>query len=257
LLYENKEKSSLVSEEAGFYSEWYFGIVGIRQKDEKAPYECGFLEKVLRLKKGAKILDLCCGHGRITNELASRGYNMTGQDINRFFFKIAKKNADEAGLKINWVKQDMRRIPFKNKFDAVINMFTSFAIFSSDEEDEKVIKQVSKALKRGGKFVMDYVNKDFIIKRYLVDDKRKFKNGYVKIKREYNHIKSSHKDTFDIYIKGKLVKRLENDFRFYSVTELTSMMKRNGFKILNVYGGFGFEPLSFDTKNCIIIAQKM
>ncbi|MCI0449720.1 MAG: class I SAM-dependent methyltransferase, partial [Chlorobi bacterium] len=245
------------ADETGFYSEWYFEIVGIEPKNENAPVECGFLEKVLKLKKGAKMLDLCCGHGRITNVLASRGYDMTGQDINRLYLSIAKKNADEKGLKIKWVKKDMRQIPFKNKFDAVINMFTSFAVFSSDEEDEKVIKQVSKSLKRGGKFVMDYVNKDFIIRRYLFEDRRKIKNGYVKIKREYNHVKSSHRDTFDIYIKGKLVKHIENDFRFYSVTELTSMMKRNGFKILNVYGDFNFAPLSFDTKNCIIVAEKV
>src|SRR5690348_271959 len=91
------------SEEAGFFSEWYFGVVGIRPKDEKAPLECDFLEKVLKIDSGAKILDLCCGHGRITNELAKRGYNMTGQDINGYFLNIAKENADEKGLNVRWV----------------------------------------------------------------------------------------------------------------------------------------------------------
>jgi ubiquinone/menaquinone biosynthesis C-methylase UbiE len=245
------------SEEAGFFSEWYFGIVGIKPKDEKAPIECDFIEKVLNLGKGTKILDLCCGHGRITNELAKRGYEMTGQDINRYFLDIAKRKTDEMGINIRWIKSDMRNVPFEKEFDAVINMFTSFGFFSSDEEDEKVIAQVSKALKKGGKFVMDYVNKDFIIRRYIAEDYREIENGYVKIKREYDHLKCSHKDYFDIYIDNKLVTQFENDFRFYSITELTAMFRRNGFKILNAYGGFDLSPLSFDCKNCIILAEKV
>jgi ubiquinone/menaquinone biosynthesis C-methylase UbiE len=245
------------SEEAGFFSEWYFSVVGIRPKDEIAPHECDFLEKVLNLKKGSKILDLCCGHGRITTELARRGYIMTGQDVNNYFLDIAGNKAREENLNINYIKSDMRRIPYQNEFDAVLNMFTSFGFFGSDEEDEKVIREVSRSLKTNGKFVMDYVNKDFIIRKYMTEDTRKIENGYVKIKREYDHIKSSHLDIFDIYINDKLVKHFTCDFRFYSVTELTSMFKRNGFRTLDVYGNFEFDPLSFDSKGCIIIAEKI
>jgi SAM-dependent methyltransferase len=151
----------------------------------------------------------------------------------------------------------MREIPFENEFDAVLNMFTSFGFFGSDEEDGKVIKAVNKALKMGGKFIMDYVNKDFIIRRYTAEDRREITSGYVKIKRIYDHLKCSHLDLFDIYINDKLVKHVECDFRFYAVTELTAMLTRNGFKILNVFGNFDFAPLSFDTKNCIIVAEKV
>lgn len=244
------------TEEAGFFGEWYFDIVGIKPKDEKAPAECDFIENVLALPKAAKILDLCCGHGRITNVLAERGYKMTGQDINGYFLNIAKENAEEKGLSINWVKSDMREVPYENEFDAVLNMFTSFGFFGSDEEDEKVIKQVYKSLKPGGKFLMDYVNRDFIIRRFLAEDTRQIENGYVKIKRDFDFTKSSHKETFEIYQHDKCIKTANVNFRFYSVTELTSMFKRNSFKILNIYGGFDFQPLSFDAKNCIIVAEK-
>lgn len=253
----SENKLPWYSEEAGFFSEWYFDVVGIRPKDEIAPHECDFIEKVLELKKGSKILDLCCGHGRITTELAKRGYNMTGQDINNYFLDIAGKKAREERLNINYIKSDMRKISYKNEFDAVLNMFTSFGFFGSDEEDEKVIAEINKALKPGGKFLMDYVNKDFIIRRYMTEDTRKIENGYVKIKREYNHVKSSHLDSFDIYINDKLVKHFICDFRFYSVTELTSMFERNGFRIQHVYGNFEFDPLSFDSRGCIIIVEKI
>jgi len=253
----NENQIPWYSDEAGFFGEHYFNIVNIVPVNEDTPNQCDFLEKVLDLKKGSKILDLCCGHGRITTELAKRGYNMTGQDINNYFLDIAGNKAREESLNINYVKSDMRKIPFKNEFDAVLNMFTSFGFFGSDEEDEKVIAEINKALKPGGKFLMDYVNKDFIIRRAKTEDTRQIKDGYVKIKRIYDHLKCSHHELFDIYQNDVFIKRVETDFRFYAASELARMLKVNGFKILKVFGGFDYSPLSFDSKGCIIIAEKI
>lgn len=245
------------SEEAGFFGEHYFDIVNINPVNENTPHQCDFIEKVLGLNNEAKILDLCCGHGRFTNELASRGYKMTGQDINQYFLNIAKKKADDLNLNINWIKSDMREIPFENEFDAVLNMFTSFGYLGSDEEDEKVISAVYDVLKTGGKFLLDYVNKDFIIRRFLAEDRREIPNGYVVISRNYDFLRCSHYETFDIFLNDKFIKRYENHFRFYAASEIASMLERNGFRILNAYGDFDFNPLSLDSKGCIIAAEKI
>ncbi len=252
-----ENKQPWYSDETGFFGEHYFDIVNIDPVNENTPHQCDFIEKVLFLKKGAKILDLCCGHGRITNELAGRGFEMTGQDINSYFLDIAEKNACDMNLSIKWIKGDMRVIPFENEFDAVLNMFTSFGFLGSDEEDEKVIKAINRALKPQGKFLMEYVNKDFIIRRAKTEDTRQIKGGYVKIKRIYDHLKCSHHEYFDIYQNEKFIKRVETDFRFYAASELATLLKRNSFKIMDVYGDFDFGPLSFDSKGCIILAEKM
>jgi SAM-dependent methyltransferase len=245
------------AEETGLFSEWYFELFGGKIGDERTSEHCDFLEKTLSLNKGAKVLDLCCGHGRITNEMAKRGYDMTGQDINNYFMGIAKKKAGELNLNIRWVNSDMRQIPFKEEFDAVVNMFTSFGYFDSDEENEKVIREVNKSLKQGGKFLIDFSHRDFVIKHYKFEDVMGIKNGYAKIKREFDYVKSSHVESIDIFINGEFVKQFLLYFRFYSVSELTAMLSRNGFKILSVYGGFNFRPLSFETNRCIILAEKI
>ena len=252
-----KNNNPWYTEEAGLFSEWYFELFGGKIGDERTSEHCNFLEKTLSLKKGGKILDLCCGHGRITNEMAERGYNMTGQDINNYFMGIAKKKAEELKLIIRWIKSDMREIPFKDEFDAVVNMFTSFGYFEKDEENEKVIKEINKSLKKGGKFIIDISNRDFVIRRYRFEDVMGIKNGYVSINRNFDHIKSSHAETMDIYINGEFVKRLNLYYRFYSVSELTDMLSRNGFKVISFYGGFNFIPLSFETNRCIILAEKI
>ena len=136
-------------------------------------------------------------------------------------------------------------------------MFTSFGYLSSDKEDEKVIKAVYRALKPKGKFILDYVNKDFIIRYYRTEETKKIDKGDLKITREYNFLKSSHIDTYEIITDGKTVKKFISDFRFYSVTELARMLVGNGFHILDVFGNYNSESLSFDSKNCIILAEKI
>ena len=192
----------------------------------------------------------------ITNPLSMRGYEMTGQDINSYFLKLAGNDAIKNGLKVNYIRGDMRTIGFKGYFDAVLSLFTSIGVLESDEEDEKVFKAVNAALKPGGKFLIDYINRDFIMRRYQADDIRTIPGGFVKIKRVHDHIKCSHREVYDIYRNKKHLKHIEINFRFYTVTELTSMLHRSGFRVCSIFGGYEDTPLSFDTKSCFIIAEK-
>src|SRR3972149_5253640 len=130
------------SEEAGLFGEVYLRTFGDLITEEQTQIETNFLETSLKLQPGVKIFDLCCGHGRHSVELAKRGYNVTGQDLNSHFLTVAKESADKAGVNITWIKDDMRNIAFENEFDAVINMFTAFGYLGSDEEDQKVINGV-------------------------------------------------------------------------------------------------------------------
>jgi len=123
------------TEEGGFFSSDYFEEYVDDLTPERTKTEVDFLEKELKLKKGMNILDLACGHGRHAIELAKRGYLMTGQDINASFLKNAKQSAKKAGVEVNWIKSDIRQIPFEDEFDVVLNLFTSFGYLENDEED--------------------------------------------------------------------------------------------------------------------------
>ena len=86
---------------------------------------------LLGLEKGAKILDLCCGIGRHSLELARRGYSIVGVDLTEEYLAKARKQAESEGLNIEFVRNDMRRFCQIESFDAVINMFTAFGYFES------------------------------------------------------------------------------------------------------------------------------
>ncbi|RPI17629.1 MAG: class I SAM-dependent methyltransferase [Ignavibacteriae bacterium] len=245
------------SEEAGLFSEAYLKIFQGKLKAKSTEIESDFVQKTLGLEVDSKILDLACGHGRITIELAKRGFNMTGLDLTKYFLNIAQTDAEIEGLNISWVNSDMRKIPFENEFDAVINMFSAFGYLENDEEDEKVIKEVYKSLKPKGKFLIETNNSLRIIKNYSFESKQDIEGGYVVTKRTFDYLRNRHREDYKIYMNDELFREYSIEFRFYMITELKSMLERNGFNVIKVYGNFDFQELTFDSPRNIILAEKV
>jgi 2-polyprenyl-3-methyl-5-hydroxy-6-metoxy-1,4-benzoquinol methylase len=113
--------------------------------------------ELLDLPPGAEILDCPCGHGRIANALAARGFRVTGLDASEFFLERARADASSRGVEVEYVQGDMRAIPWRGRFDALVNWFTSFGYFS-DDQNKAVLAQFHNALKPGGKFVLETLN---------------------------------------------------------------------------------------------------
>jgi 2-polyprenyl-3-methyl-5-hydroxy-6-metoxy-1,4-benzoquinol methylase len=113
--------------------------------------------ELLDLPPGAEILDCPCGHGRIANALAARGFRVTGLDASQFFLERARADASSRGVEVEYVQGDMRAIPWRGRFDALVNWFTSFGYFS-DDQNKAVLAQFHNALKPGGKFVLETLN---------------------------------------------------------------------------------------------------
>jgi SAM-dependent methyltransferase len=83
---------------------------------------------------------------------------MVGLDLSETLLQLARTDADTQGTKIRWIQGDMRTIPFENTLDAVINVFTSFGYLANEEEDLQVLAQIHKALRPGGRFLLETVH---------------------------------------------------------------------------------------------------
>lgn len=248
---------SWYSEEAGFFGPGYLKKHGDNLTQEKTLAEVDFLEKRLALKKGARVLDCPCGHGRHSVELARRGYDVTGQDLNGFFIEEAKKAAAQAGVSVRWNKGDMREIPFENEFDIALNLFTAFGYLESDEEDQKALAAVAKTLKRGGKFVLDVINRDRVVRNYRPNHWAKLSDSSVVLtEAEFDHTtgRNNEKRT-RIDVDGKR-EEFSLPLRMYTVVELVKMFRKAGFVLKETYGNYGGEPLTFDSKRFILVAEK-
>ncbi len=249
--------TSWYSEEGGFFGPNYLASYADSFPEEKTIKEVDFLETVLGINKGASILDCPCGHGRHSIELAKRGYSVVGQDLSGFFLNKAVQDAKRLGVSVYFRKGDMRDLPFEERFDVAVNLFTAFGYFETEEEDQEFLNAVAKGLKSGGKFFMDFINRDRIIKNWMPTNWQKLSNGLLVCQERTLDLVSSkeHCKSIHIYPDGTQ-KEVEHCLRLYTLRELILMCKRAGLHLLEVFGDFDGSEVSIQSKRVILIVQK-
>jgi SAM-dependent methyltransferase len=136
---------------------YFYGAV----LDQQAPEDVEAIWRLLGLAPGMDVLDLPCGYGRIANLLAQRGCHVTAIDSCESFLSLARHSATQLGVPVEYVRADMRSLPWKRMFDGVVNWFTSFGYFD-DDENRAFLRQVVTVLKPGGAMVMDLSNQHAI-----------------------------------------------------------------------------------------------
>jgi len=120
--------------------------------------EVALILRLLGLPPGAEVLDAPCGHGRIANRVSSLGYRVVGLDATPLFLDVARS----AGSAVEYVEGDLRAMPFEGRFDAAINWFSSFGYFD-DEGNQAVLQGFRRALKPGGKLLIEQASRDFLL----------------------------------------------------------------------------------------------
>jgi len=120
--------------------------------------EVALILRLLELPPGAEVLDAPCGHGRIANRVSSLGYRVVGLDATPLFLDVARS----AGSAVEYVEGDLRAMPFEGRFDAAINWFSSFGYFD-DEGNQAVLQGFRRALKPGGKLLIEQASRDFLL----------------------------------------------------------------------------------------------
>lgn len=226
-----------------------------QRRREMATEDVNNIISLLKLKRGAKILDLCCGVGRHSLEFARRGYLVTGVDLTAMYIREARREAKREGLAIDFVQQDMRRFRRTNTFGAVINLFTSFGYFKTQRDDVRVAEHMHTALKKGGFFVLELMGKEVLARIYQPRDWYELQGAIIMEER----LPSSDWSTLEnrwIILKGNRKKEFRFKLRFYSAVELTMLLKQAGFRKTDVYGDLAGAPYDSKATRLIAVARK-
>jgi ubiquinone/menaquinone biosynthesis C-methylase UbiE len=218
--------------------------------------EVEFICRALNLTKKIKILDLACGPGRHAVELAKKRFNVTCLDFNRQFLDFAKRLAKQNKVSLRVVQSDMGVIPYKNEFDAVINIFSSFGYFKKEKENLKVLKAVSKALKLNGLFLLDLPNKNWLLVKAPKKTWQKIKNNYILEERSFDKKRKVYLNNITIITSDKKMKYTNTLMRLYDLSEIRRKLSDLGFKIIKVYGNYKNEKfIKGISPRMIILAQ--
>lgn len=241
----------------------YFGEDYLRHIEpvlthERTQREVDGIVNLLALPQGSSILDLCCGHGRHAIPLAQRGYQVTGQDLSEVFLREAERAAQAQGVPVHWVHGDMRNIPYENEFDAVINIFTAFGYFENQDEDQKVLRQVSKALKPGGLFLLETLHREGLMRQYVPHMISYYPEGLIELEERSFDLLTSRSEVkiTMIYPDGQ---RKEYGFshRVYTLTELAQMLTLAGLQVKAYSGAWDGSALTIDSFRLILLSQKV
>ncbi len=217
-----------------FASEYYLKVYSHRNESDAENLLALILNNI-DIPINANILDAACGNGRHSLKFAELGYNVVGFDLSKTLLKVAQKNKLSSEFNPNYLCSDIRAIPIKKTFNLILNLFTSFGYFESDEENFSFVEYASNNIIKNGYFVFDYLNPNFV-KNSLVDISHK-KIDNIKIT-EKRKIISNRVEKEIIISDDKNMHRYFESVRLYSFDEILSMFTRYGFEVSKSYGNY-------------------
>lgn len=225
---------------------------------QKARQEIKFLIKALNLGTNQSILDVPCGTGRHTLALAQKGYSVVGLDINDFCLKQARKHCKNR-KNVQIKKGNMLHLAWaKGKFDVLFNLFSSFGFFKEEQENKQVLKSFVQAVKPGGKIVIQTINREYVLKRFIPFQWKEDSAFHVITKREWD-LKTKCVETQEAFLckKSKTFEKYFYRVRLYSISEMKTLLKKSGLKNIRVFGNSsGASVQRFHSSHPIYIAER-
>jgi SAM-dependent methyltransferase len=198
---------------------------------------------------GQDVLDLACGAGRHAAALGRRGARVVGLDLSMPLLLTARHRG--AG---RLVRADMRSLPLDAaRFDAVLNLFTSFGYFASDQEHERVLAEVARVLKPSGHFVLDYLNRSHVAAGLVARDESSA--GRKRVVQERSLSEDGRFVTKTIHLVNEGRSFMER-VRLYERGDLERMMRHVGLEPEAALGDYRGAPLLPASPRCILLARR-
>lgn len=232
--------------ERWFNSPYYHLLYGNRDDGEARK----FLDRLLAhegIPKQGRVLDLACGKGRHAKHINSLGYEVIGIDLSENSISEAQKAESES---LDFFVHDMRQLFWKEHFELVVNLFTSFGYFHNSEDDERMMQGVFDSLKPGGVFVIDFMNAKKVVAN-LVDHEEKSIEGVQFIidrKVESGMIEKSIQ-VVDGETKLRFVEEVDELYR----SDFEELLINSGFSIQDAFGDYNLSAFEEELSDRLII----
>jgi len=201
------------------------------------------------------VLDLCCGFGRISAELARRGFAVTGVDITETYLRTAREEASYENLDIEYVNADAREFVRPGFFDAAVSLYISFGYFSNQKDDLLLLRNVYESLKDGGCLIIETLGKEIAVRDFTEGEW--FERGGFTVLTRYEPLDSWTllKNRWILIKDGK---RVEKTFtqRLYAASELRALLLEAGFGKVEIYGDWDESPYNQRAAKLIAVGRK-
>lgn len=219
--------------------------------------EAEFVIDAMGLSPGAQVLDVGCGYGRHAMELAARGYHVVGLDLSTPLLVRGGEEAHRRGLSINFIRGDMRELDFDGQFDAAYCLFSTFGYFD-DETNKKTVANIARALKPGGRVLIEILNRDYVIADLPTRVWWEGDGCVVLEEVELNYFSSRIQVNRSVVFDDGRQLEQEISVRAYSLHEVGKLMHAAGFRVLEVSGAYHTKGRFFgnQSRHIIVLAER-
>ncbi len=217
-----------------FESNDYLDVYNHRD-DKEAQTLIELIIKTINPSKEKIFLDAACGFGRHALVLSSLGYKVIGFDLSRNLLSMAKRNSLAKNLTLDLLAGDFRSITFKKKIDIVLNLFTSFGYFETDDDNFHFVKGAYHFIKEGGYYVFDYINLSYL-KKNIVKETERIIEG--KIIREFRNIENDRVNKKILIQERNTIAEYSESVKLYSPEFLINSFNYTGFELIKQYGDY-------------------
>ncbi len=225
---------------------------------EHTKAEADFLVQALQCNAESHLLDVPCGNGRLSFELASRGYRVTGVDIADEFIEEARalaKNTGETPVP-HFILGDMRNIEGEAIYDGAYCFGNSFG-FLAYADMEKFLNGVVRALKPGARFIIETgMAAESAIPKFTELESHQIEDILCTIKEKYLATEGCI-DTEYVFERNGVTESRFAKHWIYTAAEIRRMLERAGFVVLNLYGSLKCEPFVLRSDELLVIAQRV
>ena len=221
--------------------------------EERSDPQTELIWKLAGLEPEMEVLDLACGHGRIANRLAERGCRVTGLDATPLFLRHAREDAQARGVTVDYVEGDMRQLPWRGRFDRVINWYTAFGYFD-DAGNQQVLAEVAAALRPGGRLAMELNNYPALVREYIPYNVRE-RDGNMVVDQQHLEPLTGRSRITRTVVRDGAIRHFPFFVRLFTFTELRSWLRAAGFAAVSGYGEDG-TPLTAEHRRMITLAER-
>ena len=222
--------------------------------------EARFIRRTLRLRKGQRVLDVPCGAGRTALALAKLGIEVTGVELRRKFVNRAKRRSRKERLSGRFLVGDMRELDYDGEFPAVVNWFGSFGYFS-DAENLDVLRRFARAVRPGGRVLINQANREFIRRRLCKEMRSTLREaggrgrGTVVIRNRWDAKRERIVGTWTLEVGGKRSSHWMS-IRWYTPGQFKRLFKRVGLEFETLCGSSLGEPYAPASRAIIVVGRK-
>jgi len=244
---------------AGHWTESFFEgswdeIIRNVYTPEESREQALFIRRVLRLRSGSRVLDVPCGDGRISLELASMGCRVLGVDRTEPSIRRARRRARRADLDAEFRVGDMRRLEETGRFSAVLNWWGSFGYFS-DGENLELLRGFERLLTSRGRVMIDQINREGVLRDFRAAAWDDYGGVRVHVRNRWDPDAERIEGVWTMVRKGERSRR-RTSMRIYTPRQMERLLGRAGLRLERFYGWIDGSPFSRGSRRMITVARR-